>query len=579
MAERQERFAMKETEGRLGRDVRAIQWLVDNINGSNEMQTFVLAIPGSFNQEWGRDVWKEVVRDDQSTSAVDPQAQLLPGLPSPREQTTVSNLCRCLRYFFETFSNEGDFMGTEERRKLVHGCVETAASLVCCTELELGLLGKVEEVLSALGSKERTNDPLTIISNPSFSVRWTCLSLVAIWKSLDCQRIQFSASFALERIARIPPDYCTTVLTAAQRIDGYLEKAWDAVADIYMAFEPWSQDPTDSEIREILNSQKASILKLERIADEAVGLEYVDERISALQNAMDVVTNKLMRRLPGVCFSELKPAATPVMINEVFNCFSSMTADIPPQLTFPGQQIQSLYTLGQRLRNIIEGQDTEKHEETFRSLESINSIPSELRGQSYSMKRQIWRLLDLRDGGGLGFTIELFFIKIAQLSPTSTSAFELKKALYTGTFKVITSDWKKSKDSAGTQRILLELLCDLVTPLRGAISAHSYPPYIVEMFLELVKDMVEGHAGKYPHINDVIHELEDETLWSGMNSQLRVKALSAIVSSSEDHDEDSNPTHGVALSDSGAEEGGQVLQRGALRGVTDRIRTISLVPV
>ena len=56
MAERQEQFAMKETEGRLGRDVRAIQWLVDNISGSNEMQTFVLAIPGSFNQEWGRDV-------------------------------------------------------------------------------------------------------------------------------------------------------------------------------------------------------------------------------------------------------------------------------------------------------------------------------------------------------------------------------------------------------------------------------------------------------------------------------------------------------------------------------------------
>ena len=48
---RQEESAMKETEDRKQRDVRAVQWLVDNINGSNETQTFVLAILGSFNQE------------------------------------------------------------------------------------------------------------------------------------------------------------------------------------------------------------------------------------------------------------------------------------------------------------------------------------------------------------------------------------------------------------------------------------------------------------------------------------------------------------------------------------------------
>ena len=51
MEARQEESAMKETEDRKKRDVRAVQWLVDNINGSNETQTFVLAILGSFNQE------------------------------------------------------------------------------------------------------------------------------------------------------------------------------------------------------------------------------------------------------------------------------------------------------------------------------------------------------------------------------------------------------------------------------------------------------------------------------------------------------------------------------------------------
>ena len=60
MGEHQERLAMKRTEDRENRDVRAVQYLIENINGSNEMDTFVLAIPGSFNKKWGRNVWKAV---------------------------------------------------------------------------------------------------------------------------------------------------------------------------------------------------------------------------------------------------------------------------------------------------------------------------------------------------------------------------------------------------------------------------------------------------------------------------------------------------------------------------------------
>ena len=92
------------------------------------------------------------------------------------------------------------------------------------------------------------------------------------------------------------------------------------------------------------------------------------------------------------------------------------------------------------------------------------------------MKRQLYRLLDLRDGGDLGFTIELFYLAIRQLSSTiSFKLSKLKEVFYTGTFKVITSNWGKSKNSTGTQRILLDLLCDLV-------------------------GKVEGHRGSHPHI-------------------------------------------------------------------------------
>ena len=100
------------------------------------------------------------------------------------------------------------------------------------------------------------------------------------------------------------------------------------------------------------------------------------------------------------------------MMSEAFHFPSVGTTPVPPQLVPPGRQIQSLCTLGQKLRDIIEGKNTESHEETLKSLESLRNIPVSLHGLNHLMKRQLWRLLDLRDGGGLGFTIELFFLSL-----------------------------------------------------------------------------------------------------------------------------------------------------------------------
>ena len=556
MATRQEQLAVKKTRSRLVRDVHAVRWLIDNINGSNETENFVLSIPGSFNQEWGRDVWRGVVNDGhwQWTSTVDSRIQTLPDFPSSRD-TTVHDLCRCVRYFFDAYRNEGDSMDMEGRLRRMRGCVQTAASLVCCNQVELRFFGEVGEVLSALGNKERTNDPSTIRSNPLFAVRWTCLSLVAIWKMIDGNRLQELARIALNgiahsqtdygavastaaqrialnEIAHSQTDYDAMALTAAQRIDDHLKKAWAPVLDLHLAFEPWSQDRTESEIKRILNSRGASISELERIATEAVGLGGVDWRISLLQEAMDETTEKLMRYLPGVSFSELKPAV-PVMLSEAFDfsLFNTALRVVPPQLIFPGQQIQSLCTLGRRLHDIIEDRNTEMHEETLKSLESLPDIPVSLRRFNDPMKQQLWRLLDLRDGGGLGFTIELFFLALKPLSSASSSS-ELKEVFYTGTFKVITSNWERSKNSAGTQRILLDVLCDIVIRSRGVFSDFPYPPYIVDKLLELVGKMVRGHGGERPHVNYVIQELEDNDLLNRMDSNLRDRALIAIGPSS-----------------------------------------------
>ena len=538
MEVRQEHYAMKNNQGREDRDVRAFQWLVDNINGSNETHTFVPAMPGSFKQEWGRNVWKGVVRDEnRSTPHSNSQVQLHPGFPLAYagEGSTVYELCRCVRNFFYAYNNEGDFVDKEERQRRMRGCVETAASLVCCTRVELGLFGKVEKILSKLGDKERTNDPSTIISNPSFTVRWTCLSLVAIWKIVDANMLQELAKFALDGFARVHTDYgipdTMALVAISQRIDGYLVKAWARVLELHLAFdsEPCSLSRTESEIITILNSRKESISELERIANEAVGVEDLDWRISFFQERMDAITHELMQRLPGVFFNKLKSTA-PIMISEAFDFPPVVTTPVPPPLIFPGQQIQSLCTLGRRLRDIIEGENKESHDETLKSLESLREIPISLRGPKHLMKRQLWRLLDLRNGRGLGFTIELFFLAVRQLLSTSSSSeLELTKVFYSGTFEVITSNWERSQNSAGTQRILLDILCDLVIRSRGVFSDFSYPRYIVEMLLDLVGKMVKGHGGLNSHINEVIDELEDDTLRNRMDNTLRDEALDAIL--------------------------------------------------
>ncbi|KAI0278994.1 hypothetical protein BGY98DRAFT_1186246 [Russula aff. rugulosa BPL654] len=523
----QEKNVMKPTKGRMDRDVRAVQWLVEHIDDSDEMEAFVLAIPGSFNQEWGRAVWKAVVRDDQSTSPVD---QPHPGLPSLHKGTTVDRLCRCVRNVFE---NEGEYEDTKIQRMRMRRCIETTASLVCCTNVELGCFGDITEVLSEVGDREQTNNSLTIRSNPLFTVRWTCLSLVTIWQIVSDNRLQEITKFALDRIALFQTNFgsrenVAMALTAAQKMDDYLKKAWAAVLDLRLALEPWSlnQSRTESEIRGILNSRETSIHELESIATEASDLEEIDWRIRLLQEMMDEVTHKLMRRLPGVFFDTLQPTA-PSITGEAFDPPSVKTTPILPQLVFPGQQLQSLCILGRRLRDITEGQNTEFHDDTLKSLKYLREVPIPLCGLNSVMKRQLWRLLDLRDGGGLGFTIELFFLALQQFSPTSSSP-ELKTVLYTGTFNVITSNWKKSKNSAGTQRILVDILCDLVIEGRGIFSDFSYPPYIVEMLLDLVGNMVEGHGGSQPHINDITQELEDDNFRHRMNNDLRYKVLSAI---------------------------------------------------
>lgn len=226
----------------MDRDVRAVQWLVEHIDDSDEMEAYVLAIPGSFNQEWGRAIWKAVVRNDQPH----------PGHPSLHKGTTVDRLCRCVRNVFE---NEGEYEDTKIQRVRMRRCIDTTASLVCCTNVELGFFGDITEVLSEVGDREQTNNLLTIRSYPMFTVRWTCLSLVAIWQIVSANRLREITKFALDGIALFQTNFgsrenVAMALTAAQKMDDYLKEGVGGRFGSTSSFRALESEPEQDGIRD-----------------------------------------------------------------------------------------------------------------------------------------------------------------------------------------------------------------------------------------------------------------------------------------------------------------------------------------
>ena len=132
-----------------------------------------------------------------------------------------------------------------------------------------------------------------------------------------------------------------------------------------------------------------------------------------------------------------------------------------------------------------------------KSLQPFFEPPSRRDNPCY---RLVWRLRDLNHGGGLGFTVERFFPALRRLLPTSSST-ESHSALYIGTFRVITSDWRGYKDSVGTQKTLL----DMIISRSVILSKFDYPAFVTHEFLSLLGNFLKGQKGG--HITDVVQEV------------------------------------------------------------------------
>ena len=534
----QEELVMAETEERKNRDARSIRWFVDDTAATGEMESLVLAIPGTFSTEWGRKVWTQVsaqgcsdadtLESETDRSSAGGPAPLTHYSPRPPEGTAVDTLCRCVRSISETCSGRSSFQSEEERRRRMRACVEVAASLVCCIGFRLEWLGEIGKLVSEIGHIENIKQSPTIASDQLFIVRWTSLSLVVVQQILGSNRLQALASSAVSGLAqseyRQPADEVGR--RSAGMIDEWLKTAWERVEELREAFKPWTQKRTREQVEEILRNHNHQISELERIKVEADGMVDVDWRISLYQDAMDEATHKLARQLPGVSFDELRRTES-FLITDSFNTQAADSAPVTPQLIFPVQQVQALARLGLKLREVLDGQVADGHQEVLESLESVDQIPLSLRRPNGLMKRQIWRLQDLRDGGGLGFTIELFFLSLRRLL-SIRSLHESHSVFYIGAFKTITSHWEESKDSIGTQHILLNIICDLIIQGRGDFSDFSYPESITTMLVDMVGNMLRRYMGPSEHIRDAVREIESIDSLICMDRKLQHRALTTI---------------------------------------------------
>jgi hypothetical protein len=431
---------------------------------------------------------------------------------------------------FETCNDRGLFATEDAWRRRARGCIETAASLVCCANAEIRVFGDIGTLLNGLGGVKEICESSIGGSDQSFVPRWTCLSLLATRGMLnkDPRVLRERSGNAVKALSQLRIDGMAIIDNGNEDEDALKNARWIderfntakaiCVNQLNRALCTPKADRTDEQTRDILRGYELRILELELIKTEADLMEEIDWSISVVDFTIRSLTGGLILRLPGVNFDEFL-RFVPSPPDQLFTCpgadMGGGYGPIAPQWVFLRQRLRCLGSFGPKLRDLVEGRrDTADYEATLKHLKSIWDAANEnasIANVRRLMERQLGRLLDLRDGGGFGFTIELFFLSLRQLLSTSSSSSASNSTFFVGTFKAITADWRQHKHSLGTQRVLLNLTCDLAADQRGLFSDYPYPSYITEELLELLGKVLEGEMGS--HINDAMEELKDVWSW------------------------------------------------------------------
>ncbi len=448
-----------------------------------------------------------------------------PDDPYAHGDLAIYDLCKRVRRLVGTCDNYGTFNNEELWLKRARGCVETAASLVFCADIKPELFGDLRTVLPPLHqfivNKGRYRTPG---SDGLFLARLECLSFVIVNRGMaNHDRIKLDARVIIDSLSRFGieddgeqtnnGDDDENALRNARRIDDYFETARQfCVYGLRRAFRPSEVGMTEEQVKEVLaRDHEDDISMLERISLAADHVANIDRGMFRINDFICDFASGLIFYVLGAHFDEFEQTE---LINPVQ--FFGSTVKAPtflPQFIFLHQRLRFLCSYSSKLRDIIDGRGNGAYEEILESLGTLwhesddRTKWSGVRrlGQRF-MERQLWRLQDFRDSGGFGFWVEFFVLVVQQLLtiPLSPDAYS---PLLVGTFRAITSDWRQHRHSIGTQRVILNLICDMAILDRGLLSDIIYPRYITDELLVLLENMVEGQSGS--HIDDTMKELDD----------------------------------------------------------------------
>jgi hypothetical protein len=160
-------------------------------------------------------------------------------------------------------------------------------------------------------------------SDQLFVMRWTCLSILAVRRTLNDEWLTMHATWAVMSFALLQGEDGNVderALRNVQKIDESFGKAWKCLRELYVAlFYPRGRNLTEEQVKEVLCNHEYQIAELERIKVEVDRMQ--DVNISDLQHGMDHVTDKLIGQLPNVQFD--LPCTNPVPLSQALELFSA----------------------------------------------------------------------------------------------------------------------------------------------------------------------------------------------------------------------------------------------------------------
>ncbi|KAF8258499.1 hypothetical protein EI94DRAFT_1815210 [Lactarius quietus] len=448
LSEGQMQLAMEECDGRKDRDVRAIRWLIHNRTEDDEMESFVMAIPGAFMSKWGIDVWRKAseVKQNEDTdlrpnfptarspSGVDlPMSvlqhhdsssshrtrhlpglirlgrifgtriatgnlrdatvtRLMPRLPSdslapvdPYADLAIYDLCKRVRHLVETCDNHSVFTNKELWLKRARGCVETAASLVCCVDIKPELFGDLEKLLHPLYTsaydRSHAGHHTAPGSDGLLVARLGCLSIVIVNQGMrNNDKIKQDAHLAIQALSQFGAEGDSgssndsddgdgeTALRNARKIDDYFEKARQfCVYRLRGAFRPKEVDTTEEQVRGVLaRDYEDDISMLEHIALATDRVADIDRAMFMISNSIFGFSRGLMTRLRGVYFDRFQKTKLLEPI-QFFGSTDGRTAFLP-QFLILHQRLRLLCSYSSKLRDIIGGQSNDAYKDILESL-------------------------------------------------------------------------------------------------------------------------------------------------------------------------------------------------------------------